>query len=97
MVVENSQKGFGLQCSRPEGCRSDTCVVERIEHGVGNGPGPLTLLLVPVVGMLFQLCPFPPLYPFLDDEGVPLNMLHQLRFGISGVDYKILKDSWTSQ
>jgi len=92
MVVENSRKGVDLRCSRPEGCRSDTCVVERIEHGVGNGLGPLTLLLVPVVGMLFQLCPFPPLYPFLDDEGVPLNMLHQLRFGISGVDYKILKD-----
>ena len=80
MVVENSRKGFGLRCSRPEGCRLDTCVVERIEHGVGNGLGPLTLLLVPVVGMLFQLCPFLPLYPFLDDEGVPLNLLHQLRF-----------------
>ena len=79
MVVENSQKGFGLQCSRPEGCRSDTCVAKRIEHGVDNGLGQLTLLLVLVVGMLFRLCPLLPLCPFLEGEGVPLSSLHQLR------------------
>ena len=78
MVVENSRKGVDLRCSRPEGCRSDTCVAERIEHGVDNGLGQLTLLLVPVVGMLFRLYPLLPLCPFMDGAGVLLNSLHQL-------------------